>query len=75
MFDINNQTVMIADSEYWNKDELKEIHDPRLEQAMNTSGFVEPPISVDDSTGGGHFWYKISTMVSLTLYTSNSTNI
>ncbi|KZU67242.1 DUF1998 domain-containing protein [Lactiplantibacillus plantarum] len=53
LFDINNQTVMIADSEYWNKNEFKEIHDPRLEQAMNTSGFIEPPISVDDSTGVG----------------------
>lgn len=53
LFDINNQTVMIADSEYWEKKEFKEIHDPRLEQAMNTSGFVEPPISVDDSIGMG----------------------
>lgn len=47
LFDINNQTVMIADSEFWNKDHCKIIHDPRLQEAMGARGFIEPPISDD----------------------------
>lgn len=51
LFDINNQTVMIADSEFWDKDKCEIIHDERLEAIMNAKGFIEPPISDDtDST-------------------------
>lgn len=47
LFDINNQTVMIADSEFWNKEKCEVIHDRRLESAMGANGFIEPPISDD----------------------------
>lgn len=47
--DIKNQSVMIADSEYWNSKTVDEctFHDIRLQRAMKADGFIEPPTSQD----------------------------
>lgn len=44
IFENGNEPVMIKDSEDWNISDENKIHDFRLEQAMDASGFVAPPI-------------------------------
>lgn len=59
LVDINNETIMLADSEYWDYSNSNKIHDVRLEQAMNAVGFIEPPVSDQGTIKGKIFpqWY------------------
>lgn len=59
LMDINNQSIMVADSEYWDSNKCEEIHDIRLEAEMNATGFIEPPIKEDEYISGKRFpnWY------------------
>ncbi|MUO22404.1 DUF1998 domain-containing protein [Enterococcus faecalis] len=59
LMDINNQSVMIADSEYWNTSRCEKVHDIRLEKAMDAEGFIEPPFKEEDDIVGKRFpqWY------------------
>ncbi|MDT2834319.1 DUF1998 domain-containing protein [Vagococcus carniphilus] len=59
LMDVNNQSVMIADSEYWNTNKCEKVHDVRLEKAMNAEGFIEPPFKEADDIVGKRFpqWY------------------
>ncbi|WP_271400962.1 DUF1998 domain-containing protein [Salinicoccus roseus] len=43
LIDINNQSIMIRDSEYWG-DSDESISDIRLEKALKARGFISPPI-------------------------------
>lgn len=45
LMDINNQSILIADSEYWdNQGETESVSDIRLEKALNANGLISPPI-------------------------------
>ncbi|MBO1142355.1 DUF1998 domain-containing protein [Enterococcus avium] len=45
LMDINNQSVIIADSEFWDERGTKDIvSDSRLQKVLNASGFISPPI-------------------------------
>ncbi|MHC5268414.1 DrmB family protein [Enterococcus sp. LJL98] len=59
LMDINNQSVMIADSEYWNVNKCEKVHDIRLEKAMDAEGFIEPPFKDEVNVVGKRFpqWY------------------
>lgn len=59
LMDINNQSIMIADSEYWDSEKCTKIHDIRLEQEMKANGFIEPPVVDEDEIVGKRFpsWY------------------
>lgn len=59
LMDINNQSVMIADSDYWNINKCVKVHDIRLENAMDAQGFIEPPVKDEDDIVGKRFpqWY------------------
>ena len=59
LMDINNQSVMVADSEYWNSNKCEKVHDIRLETEMNANGFIEPPMKESEEIIGVRFpsWY------------------
>jgi hypothetical protein len=59
LMDINNQSVMVADSEYWNINKCEKVHDIRLETEMNANGFIEPPVKDAEEIIGTRFpsWY------------------
>ncbi|WP_218327049.1 DUF1998 domain-containing protein [Enterococcus alishanensis] len=59
LMDINNQSVMVADSEYWNPNKCEKVHDIRLETEMNANGFIEPPVKEVEEIVGTRFpsWY------------------
>lgn len=59
LMDINNQSVMVADSEYWNPNKCEKVHDIRLETEMNANGFIEPPVKDAEEIVGTRFpsWY------------------
>lgn len=59
LMDINNQSVMIADSEHWNSNKCEKVHDIRLEIEMNANGFIEPPVKEAEEIIGTRFpsWY------------------
>ncbi|GHP13917.1 hypothetical protein YK48G_13420 [Lentilactobacillus fungorum] len=61
LFDINNQTVMISDSEYWDMSQCQKINDPRLQSVMHCKGFIEPPISSDDTESTSVFGIRFPT--------------
>lgn len=45
LMDINNQSVIIADSEFWDeKASIDIVTDSRLQTVLNASGFISPPI-------------------------------
>ncbi|MBP1042386.1 DUF1998 domain-containing protein [Vagococcus sp. BWB3-3] len=58
LMDINNQSLMVADSEYWG-DDLELVHDIRLEKILGCKGFIEPPLSSMTNIQGKRFprWY------------------
>lgn len=43
LIDINNQSIMLADSAFWKEDESNIIHDVRLQKKLDANGFVRPP--------------------------------
>ncbi len=51
LFDMQNRSVIICDSENWNPNTVADntFDDIRLEEAMHASGFVEPPAKADGS--------------------------
>lgn len=57
--EVENQALMIADSEFWNTDSCEVVHDIRLERVMQSKGFIEPPVSSEDSISTVRFptWY------------------
>ncbi|EHL95525.1 hypothetical protein HMPREF9103_02941 [Lentilactobacillus parafarraginis F0439] len=61
LFDINNQTVMMASSELWDKQRCNIIDDPRLRNVMHAAGFLEPPVSDDDTDSSSIFGIRFPT--------------
>lgn len=59
LMDINNQSVMIADSEYWDTNKCVKVHDIRLEKVLDAEGFIEPPVKEEEDVVGKRFpqWY------------------
>lgn len=59
LMDVNNQSIMIAGSEYWEPDKCEKVHDIRLENVMNAEGFIEPPSKDEQDIIGKRFpqWY------------------
>ncbi|GGP11241.1 DUF1998 domain-containing protein [Oceanobacillus neutriphilus] len=59
LMDVNNQSVMIADSEHWATERCEKIHDIRLETEMDAAGFIEPPVKDEQDIVGKRFpkWY------------------
>lgn len=59
LVDVNNTTLMISDSDFWQLEECNTIHDVRLEKAMNAVDFIEPPVSEEGCISGRIFpeWY------------------
>lgn len=59
LIDINNQSIMVADSEYWETEKLIKLHDIRLESVLKATGFVEPPLGEISDIFGKRFprWY------------------
>lgn len=51
LVNVNNQSLMIKDSQFWNFDNCKIFHDIRLEKVMNSNGFIEPPVMDNESYG------------------------
>lgn len=48
LMDINNQSVIIADSEYWDEQGARDtVTDVRLQNALNASGFISPPVPIE----------------------------
>lgn len=45
LMDVNNQSIIIADSEYWDEEGITDVvSDVRLEKSLKSSGFISPPI-------------------------------
>ncbi|WP_080872544.1 DUF1998 domain-containing protein [Oceanobacillus timonensis] len=59
LMDVNNQSVMIADSEHWLTEKCNKVHDIRLETEMGAAGFIEPPVKDEQDIVGKRFpkWY------------------
>ena len=65
LIDVNNQSILVCDSENWKKND-NSIIDSRLEESLNSRGFIEPPIpnnkdriNIDEIVQGIRFpsWY------------------
>lgn len=55
--DVNNQSLMVSDSEYWDLKQCVKVHDVRLEKVMKSDGFIEPPIDGPVETKRFPSWY------------------
>lgn len=55
--DVNNQSLMISDSEYWDLKKCVKVHDVRLEKVMGADGFIEPPENGEVEAKRFPSWY------------------
>lgn len=50
LVNVNNQSLMIKDSQFWESNDCKTFHDIRLEKVMKSNGFIEPPVVDSESS-------------------------